>query len=96
MSDWVCPNCDGGFPEPAETRTAFGQKAEACPWCDQILGEYDSSSKVKFIMDEPCDWFDGGEQCEQMPTAYAGDIYYACEEHYEDCKEWVKGGVSDA
>jgi len=29
MSNYECPNCDGGFPEP-------GQEKE-CPWCGQPL-----------------------------------------------------------
>jgi hypothetical protein len=34
MTDFVCPNCRGGFPEP--------EKLGECPWCGQAInGEYE-------------------------------------------------------
>jgi len=59
MTDWVCPNCRGGFPKPAEkVIMASGPEPEdqkhkeLCPWCGQELGEYEqprvhSISKVQ-------------------------------------------------
>ena len=43
MTEYVCPNCRGGFPEPDQNH---------CPWCGQELGEYEpptvhSISKVE-------------------------------------------------
>jgi hypothetical protein len=32
MTEYVCPNCRGGFPEPDQNH---------CPWCGQELGEYE-------------------------------------------------------
>ena len=43
-----------------------------------------------FPHDEGCDWSRGERpRCEQSPTAHVGDIYYACEDHYEDFREWL-------
>ena len=32
MSAWRCPDCDGGFPELAETESG----ELACPWCGGV------------------------------------------------------------
>lgn len=48
-----------------------------------------------FVHDEPCDWKPQGsdEACGATLTDNPGDIYYACEEHYEDMKGWLMEGV---
>lgn len=39
----------------------------------------------RYVHDEPCD----GPECSTTPTAYVGDIYYACEKHYPRFKELI-------
>ncbi len=34
MSDYICPECGGGFPEGALLDET------ACPWCQFMFGEY--------------------------------------------------------
>jgi hypothetical protein len=48
------------------------------------MPEEDTDGGPKFAYDTPCDWAGGGEKCGATPTAWVGDIYYACEDHYED------------
>lgn len=46
----------------------------------------------EFTLDYPCDAStDDGPKatCGDEPTAHVGDIYYACEEHFEQMSEWV-------
>lgn len=33
MTDWLCPNCGGGFPTPAAGEG--NGSADECPWCGQ-------------------------------------------------------------
>ncbi len=33
MSEWICPNCKGGFPGSAMLQNI------ACPWCEFMFGE---------------------------------------------------------
>jgi len=33
MTDYICPNCRGGFPQNGDE--------VGCPWCGQIFGEYE-------------------------------------------------------
>lgn len=45
----------------------------------------------EFVLDRPCDWTvsPDGQSCGVTPTANPGDIYYACEEHYDDVRDWL-------
>lgn len=46
----------------------------------------------EFVRDEPCDWHvSGDEPCGEMPTAFVGDIYYACEDHFDDYRRFLGG-----
>jgi len=59
----------------------------------QYMHENNQSNEAdieQFPHDIGCDWSRGDNpRCEQRPTAYVGDIYYACEEHYDVFREWV-------
>ncbi|MEE6210849.1 hypothetical protein U3A55_11890 [Salarchaeum sp. III] len=53
----------------------------------------------KFVHDQPCCWTPepgSKDQCRDTPTAYIGDIYYACEEHFEEFQEWLESEDVDA
>jgi len=48
------------------------------------------TKQVRFSLKEPCDWSRGERpRCNQTPTAYVGDIYCACEDHYDAFVEWL-------
>jgi hypothetical protein len=48
------------------------------------------AEQVRFSLKKPCDWSRGERpRCNQTPTAHVGDIYYACEGHYDEFAEWV-------
>jgi len=52
------------------------------------------TESVRFSLKEPCDWSRGeGPRCNQTPTAHVGDIYYACEGHYDEFAEWLDRSV---
>jgi hypothetical protein len=52
------------------------------------------AEQVRFSFKEPCDWSRGKRpRCNQTPTAYVGDIYCACEDHYDDFVEWLDRSV---
>jgi hypothetical protein len=41
MSNYECPNCHGGFPEPIENE---------CPWCGQpVDGSYEYEPRVEAV-----------------------------------------------
>lgn len=42
MSDWICPDCDGGYPEPVE-----GHKYYKCPYCGYDLAKWSNISKKR-------------------------------------------------
>lgn len=49
---------------------------------------------VDFAHDEPCDWaVDNvvGKRCGETPTTHIGEIYYVCEEHYDDFDDLLDG-----
>lgn len=58
MTDWICPNCRGGFP-------SFGKEqwsklpADHCPWCGQELGEFDPPSVHSISKVESDDDYNG-------------------------------------
>jgi len=45
-----------------------------------------------YLDSQSCDWVPEGEteECGRSPAAYVGDIYYACEEHFEARAEWLE------
>lgn len=44
----------------------------------------------EYTLNYPCDWTVGPDaRCGVTPTATPGDIYYACEEHYEEMRDWI-------
>ena len=51
-------------------------------------------SNPNYLKSQSCDWHvdpeDEGTHCGESPAAYVGDIYYACEEHFEDLAEWLE------
>lgn len=52
---------------------------------------------TRFALDYPCDWVgEADEQCGETPTAYVGDLYYACEDHHDEYRAVVTdGGIGD-
>lgn len=43
MTEWSCPACGGGFPEPKSTTgdvDAGTRVDESCPWCGESLEGY--------------------------------------------------------
>lgn len=47
-----------------------------------------------YLESQDCDWYETSEDeathCWASPAAYVGDVYYACEEHFEDLAEWLE------
>lgn len=52
----------------------------------------------RYPHDEPCDWtpVGTGAACGATPTAHVGDIYYACEDHFEQFRAWLEDGDETA
>lgn len=44
MTEWTCPNCHGGFPEPVnDARNGTSE----CPWCGHVInGSYEFEPKT--------------------------------------------------
>lgn len=42
MSEWICPDCEGGFPRPVK---AFDEWC--CPWCKAEIRAYDGLEKAE-------------------------------------------------
>lgn len=34
MSEWTCPKCEGGFPQPVKAHGVWN-----CPWCGKTLAK---------------------------------------------------------
>lgn len=57
-----------------------------------------------FSLEYPCDWVDGiplrgvleSRACGEGPTAHVGDIYYACEEHFNDLADFLDSDREEA
>ena len=53
MSEYICPNCRGGFPEPL----ANGVNEEMqCPWCGEAIdGNYEHEQFIEAVSRENSD-----------------------------------------
>lgn len=53
-------------------------------------------SDPNFLHAQECDWHDDPQDadthCGESPAAYVGDVYYACEEHFEQMATWLENG----
>lgn len=57
---------------------------------ERVTGGPTAVSDPNYLESQSCDWHDGNERCESTPAAYVGEIYYACEDHFEDYAEWLE------
>lgn len=51
MTDWVCPNCRGGFPAAAAAK-----ERRLCPWCGQSIDKtYEYEPEVRIARTDETD-----------------------------------------
>lgn len=76
----------------AEATDALDVVADIAAYADSQL-----TRGVSFNLGRPCDWTDGeGEApCRATPTAHVGEIYYACEEHFEQYRAFLDDDDDD-
>lgn len=55
-----------------------------------------ANSDPNYLDSQSCDWHDDPQDpetcCGASPAAYVGDIYYACEDHFEQMAAWLENG----